>query len=404
MLTRNQKRGLIFAAGAVVVVLVAAWIMSVIPAKTAYALEQTVEAFKSVRFVHLVDYLEDGTLRDERWIELGPDGNQVRYRQDTPANDFFVVEDYETVYVYHKDKNTVVVQPKEQNYVFISNFAEFFRDLAGKGSITIEENVGYKGRPAHRVRWLRLNQDYYIDPESKLPIAGAGYEFSYEEPPEGTFELVMPEGVAVVDKRPGAPPAEEPDWMKQDKIANTDFKNALHEFASEDYVKAAELFASVVKVQPGRNWAWFWLGRCWCELGEYDQAIDAYTEVIDIFSKFGSGPNYCHLARGLAYRKKGMEEEAKKDFGKCLGVMVDSLRHIEGAGMFDYADDVRVRSGRRPSKEQSLTNMINRLRLVSGQNFGYNPNASAEEIERVIAAWEDWWREHAQDYGAGAEQ
>ncbi|MBL7189912.1 MAG: hypothetical protein ISS70_26580 [Phycisphaerae bacterium] len=34
--------------------------------------------------------------------------------------------------------------------------------------------------------------------------------------------------------------------------------------------------------------------------------------------------------------------------------------------------------------------MVNRLRIVSGQNFGYNPNASTEANEQAIAAWEQW--------------
>ena len=34
--------------------------------------------------------------------------------------------------------------------------------------------------------------------------------------------------------------------------------------------------------------------------------------------------------------------------------------------------------------------MINRLRIISGQNFGYDPDVSVEENEQVITAWVDW--------------
>jgi hypothetical protein len=36
--------------------------------------------------------------------------------------------------------------------------------------------------------------------------------------------------------------------------------------------------------------------------------------------------------------------------------------------------------------------MINRLRTMTGQNFGYDPYASAEENEQAIVAWEDWFK------------
>jgi outer membrane lipoprotein-sorting protein len=171
----------------------------------AYAFEQTLEAVKNVRFMHVVRRDEAGQIEDERWIEIGSDGFQVRYRQDNPPNRL-IVEDGETVSVYYKDKNTIVLyDPKDKQYQWIGNLGVALKELAGKASIVIEENVDYWGRKAHRVRWLKLNQDCYIDPETKLPIAMAGYEISYyENPPEGTFDIVIPDGVVVVDRRPGA--------------------------------------------------------------------------------------------------------------------------------------------------------------------------------------------------------
>ncbi|MHC4573582.1 MAG: hypothetical protein ACYS76_05545, partial [Planctomycetota bacterium] len=56
-----------------------------------YALEQTIEALKNVRYMHIVRRGEAGQVEDERWIEIGPDGVQARYRQDTPPN-FLVVD------------------------------------------------------------------------------------------------------------------------------------------------------------------------------------------------------------------------------------------------------------------------------------------------------------------------
>ena len=372
---------------AAIVIVASVAIISLTSSTPAYALEQTIEALRKVRFLHMVKHDDQGQLKDERWIEIGPDGFQARYRQDTPPT-FFVVDDRKTVLAHHKDKNTVVLyDAKDQSYQWIGNLGQFFKDLQGTpGSVTIEENIEYRGKLAHQVRWLKLGQDCYIDPQTKLPIAMMGYQITYEDPPDGTFEIVIPDGVTLVDKRPGAAPSQEPQWMKQKMTAGTQFAAARHALASGEYSTAIELFKEIVEIEPGRNWAWFWLAQAHYELDQHDAAIQAYSKVIDMMD----GPAACHLARGLAYAKKGMESRANNDISKALPSMILALRHIEGTTMFDYADDPRSRGGNKPNKEQSLAMMINRLRITTGQNFGYDPAATPAQTEQVIAAWEQW--------------
>jgi len=360
----------------------------------AYAIDQTLEALENVRFIHIASRNDAGKTKDERWIEIGPDGFQVRYRQDTPPN-FLVVEDGKTVSVYYKDKNAVILyDPKDKQYQWVGNLRQWLDELVGQGSVVIEENVDYRGRNAHRVRCFKSNTDCYVDPETKLPIAIGGYQISYEYPPEGTFDIVIPDGVQVADMRPGAPPAELPDWLVANEIvADTSFHNARYALAAGRSEEAAELFAKVVEVQVGRNWAWFWLGKAHYELGEYDKAIYEFSKVIDMFAEHKLVLDYCHLARGLAYAAKGMKDMAQRDCDLALPVMIDALRNIQATHMFDYADNPLYRSlpkEDRPTAQQSLAMMINRLRITTGQNFGYDPNVSAEENEPAIAAWEEW--------------
>ncbi len=389
------------AAAAVLIVAVALSITIVDRlASPAYAIEQTIEAFKNVRFMHIIKHDKAGNIEDERWIEIGPDGTQARYRQDTPPN-FLVVDDRKTVFAHSKDKNTVVLyDPADQWYTWIHDLGTLFDDLAGDGNVVIEENVDYWGRKAHLVRWLKLNMDCYIDPETKLPIAMTGYEISYEEPPEDIFSIpAIPEGVILVDKRLGTPETTEPEWMKEGEIAGEQFKQARHALAEGQQAEAAELFARVVEVQPGRNWAWFWLGKAHYELGEYDTAIYEYSKVIDMFTQKKAVPHYCYLARGHAYAAKGMEDMARQDFSVALPVMIETLRNVEGAFIFDYADDPLLRDGPKdkwPTAAQSLTIMIDRLRIMTGQNFGYDPDAGAEEKEQAISAWEQWYQNSTQ--------
>lgn len=358
----------------------------------AYALEQTIEAFKNVRFLHLVRHDESGQIEDERWIEIGMDGRQVRYRQDHPPN-FLAVEDGKTTAVYHMDKNTVVLwSNREKQYQWVGDLGVFLENLRQDGKI-IEENAEYWGQPAHRVLWPMMNAECYVDPETKLPIAIGDTELSYEQPPQGTFEISIPEGFAVVDNRPGASKTEEPDWLKDEERADRYFHHARFALASGDYDEAVELFEYVVEKQPGRNWAWYWLGRAYYEQGNYDFAIEKFSQVIDMM---GDVP-YCSYARGLAYAQKGIDEAAKDDLGKALPWMIRALREPTGAAMFEYADDPRLREGRyRPTEQQILARMTNRLRIITGQNFGYDPDAIADENERAMAAWENWYQNSGQ--------
>ncbi|MHC4510254.1 MAG: tetratricopeptide repeat protein [Planctomycetota bacterium] len=394
-----MKNPIIKLAAAAVVAAAVALSIAVIDKVTtpAYALEQTVEALEDVRYLHVIRHDEAGQINDERWIEVGPDGFQIRYRQDNPPNRL-IVEDGETVSVYHKDKNTIVLyDPHEKQYQWIGNLREWLNEVAGDGSMTIEQNVDYWGRKAHLVRWLKLNTECYVDPATKLPIALAGYDISYEDPPEGTFDIVIADGVEVVDKRPGAEPAQEPEWLAaksaNDKVASTNFKNARYALAEGDYQKAAASFAKVVELQSRRNWAWFWLGKAHYELGQYDAAIAEFSKVIDMFTGDDVVPHYCHLARGFAYAAKGMEGMAQQDLDAALPIMINALRRTEGATLFDYADDPLYRGlpeNERPTAQQSLAMMINRLRVATGQNFGYDPAATDQQNEAAISAWEQW--------------
>jgi hypothetical protein len=130
-------------------------------AKPAYALSQTMQALKQIRFMHIFRYSADGSVADERWIEIGDNGHQLRYRQDTHAPlGFFAVQDEKTVLAYYRDKNTVVLTtPEQQEYEWIYDLGAFFKDFQGEGAVVIEPNVQFRGRRAHHVRRLKLNAE-----------------------------------------------------------------------------------------------------------------------------------------------------------------------------------------------------------------------------------------------------
>ncbi|MHC4316435.1 MAG: hypothetical protein ACYSW3_28670 [Planctomycetota bacterium] len=126
-------------------------------------------------------------------------------------------------------------------------------------------------------------------------------------------------------------------------------------------------------------------------------AIWKFSKVIDMFRSHELSASYCYFARGLAYAKKGMKEATEEDIGKALPQLILALRNIKAAALFVLADDpllcadgMREGCHKAPTKEQVLAMMINHLRIVTGQNFGYNPYGNSEEKEKAIAAWEEW--------------
>jgi len=382
-----------FAAAALIIIAVALTITILDKSVTpTYAIEQTVEAFKNVRFLHLIRHNESGQVEDERWIEIGMDGRQVRYRQGKPPG-VFVIEDGESTAVYHNEKNTVVIYDrKDKQYQWVGELGKFLENLRQQGRI-IEQNTSYRGRLVHKILWPMMNAECYIDPDTKLPIAIGDTELSYEVPRDGTFEIVIPDGYAVVDMRPGHETGPIPEWLQTKETADECFNQATHALARGDYAEAAELFEFVVEHQSGRNWAWFWLGKAYYEQGKYSLAIEKFSKVIDMMTYVP----YCNYARGLAYAQLGMHEAATEDLQVCLPWMVRALRERSAALFFEYADNPILRYGKnKPSERDVVIHMINRLRIMTGQNFSYDRDATDKENEVAIAAWEDWYKNSGQ--------
>lgn len=164
----------------------------------AYALSQTVEAFRSIRFLHVVHRDNARAVWDERWIENGPDGRQVRYRQNTPPH-MLVIDDGQSIARFHSDAKTVTLyHDRDMQYEWIRPLGRAFANLLKEGFV-LEENAVFRSRLVHKVWWPAMRSVCYVDPQTRLPLAVGGLELSYEEPPAGTFEIVVPEGYAIVD-------------------------------------------------------------------------------------------------------------------------------------------------------------------------------------------------------------
>ena len=97
------------ASAAVLIMVITIGLTSLTSSKPAYALEQTIEAFKKVRFIHIIMRDDGNKIVDERWIEVGPDGLQDRYRQesDMMGQSVLIVDDGQTCFFHDRIKNII---------------------------------------------------------------------------------------------------------------------------------------------------------------------------------------------------------------------------------------------------------------------------------------------------------
>ncbi len=257
----------------------------------AYAIAETVEALQNVRFLHLVRRDKAGEVVDERWIEIGEDGYQVRYRQQnassaieerSPGAPSMVIEDGESTAVYRQEEKTVILYDRsEKQYQWFGELGRAFDSLLREGQI-IAENSEYQGRRAHNVWWPLLHAECYVDPDTKLPIAIGDTELSYEEPPAGTFEIAIPDGYVLFDKRPGAPAMTTPDWLLAEENAEEtkaqSFDQGARALVDGDYAEAARHFEQAL---GSDSWATFWLGTAHYEVGQYDLAAEYFAKMLE---------------------------------------------------------------------------------------------------------------------------
>jgi hypothetical protein len=173
----------------------------------AYAIEQTIEAMRSVRSVRA--YISDG----EVLFQINPEtGQEECYRVD--QEDVLTVATPEKTYYYYRDKNLVKISDEYIIGVEVrfSRFIEDMADWAQEHNRKIDHRLEFDQDLQREVIKVRVHpaqgnsggQDSTIntinvDPETKLPISAGTIRFEYNVPiPPGSFDFEIPEGAEVV--------------------------------------------------------------------------------------------------------------------------------------------------------------------------------------------------------------
>ena len=184
----------------------------------AYAIEQTIEAMRSVSSVHAYCTDWDGS-KGETWVQINPEtGQEECYYAD--QGDLLIVATGQVTNYYYKDKNLVRIK-KEYMPASEVSFSRIFEELPtwiqehdGKYESynEFDEALGKEIIVIHvEIPTFEKEFNIRIDPQTKVPISIEGirskpgqgvksvdkieYNVSI---PEGIFEFEIPDGAKVV--------------------------------------------------------------------------------------------------------------------------------------------------------------------------------------------------------------
>lgn len=191
-------------------------------ATPAYALEQTIQAMRSVSSVRAYCIDWDGS-KGEVWVQIDPEtGQEECYYGD--IGNLLIVATPQRTYYYHKDKNLVRIS---NEYIPAAEvrFSKLFEDLPdwiqklnGKLDFQSEFNKDLQKEVIRIHIYVPAQEDFAgkefivnVDSKTKLPIntetikaaPGQGVKsvdlFEYNVPiPQGLFDFEIPEGAEVV--------------------------------------------------------------------------------------------------------------------------------------------------------------------------------------------------------------
>jgi outer membrane lipoprotein-sorting protein len=191
-------------------------------ATPAYAIEQTIQAMRSVSSVRAYCTDWDGS-KGEVWVQINPETGQEEYHYSDQGNLLIIATPQKTFY-YHKDKNLVRIR---NEYIPAAEvrFSRLFEDLEDLIQ-RLNGNLDFQSEFDQELQVEVIRVHVYIpaqgdfgekeviinvDPKTKLPInmeaikaaPGQGVKsvdrFEYNLPiPQGLFDFEIPEGSEVV--------------------------------------------------------------------------------------------------------------------------------------------------------------------------------------------------------------
>ena len=125
--------------------------------------------------------------------------------------------------------------------------------------------------------------------------------------------------------------------MNKEKLINRRIKEAEEQYRKEHFNRAAELYESVLKIEPAHEAANLGLFTCTSDQWPSERAI---TEIDRLVGQFPENPGYW-LFRGNRYGQVQKTTEAEESYRRCIALDPENYEAIHHLGALLIAFGIR---------------------------------------------------------------
>jgi len=158
------------------------------------------------------------------------------------------------------------------------------------------------------------------------------------------------------------------------------------------------------------NWAWYLHALALARGGQWQACANAISEYESQFqqalgrdhSSLSALPVHAYL-RGTAFLHLGSADKAAADFPYVIDDLLGALAGTDAAGTPGLPALFSFKHAGIITDTGDLVFANHLLKLLTGQDFGFDPKACKEANAPAVAKWQAWWKEHKSGYRVPAE-
>ncbi len=151
------------------------------------------------------------------------------------------------------------------------------------------------------------------------------------------------------------------------------------------------------------NWAWYLQALALARAGQWQACADALTEfdtsaeAVVGHSVVRSFAAYTYL-RAVAFLRLGKADKAAADMADAIDDLVGALAGVDAARVPGEPALFSFKHAGIITDTSDLVFANHLLKLLTEQDFGFDPKAGKEANAPAVAKWQDWWKRHRTDY------
>lgn len=155
----------------------------------------------------------------------------------------------------------------------------------------------------------------------------------------------------------------------------------------------------------GENWAWYLHALAFGRAGQWQACADTFTQFETRARAFVPNYTFNDMAaypylRGVALLHLGKVDQAAEEFPYAIDDLLDGLAGLGARGYpgSEWPALFSFESAGIIADTRDLVSANHLLELLTGQDFGFDPQAGKEANALAVARWQAWWKEHRSSY------